>query len=95
MERQGIRLLFADDPVYPELLASIDDPPYLLYCMGDISALSLPCVAVVGTRHPSGYGADMAKTIAGALSDAGVCIVSGMAIGIDASAHRWRTAKGR
>jgi DNA processing protein len=87
MEKRGIRLLFLDDERYPALLKSIDDPPYLLYCMGDVRALNLPSVAVVGTRHPSGYGADMAKSIAGALSEAGVCVVSGMAIGIDGSAH--------
>jgi DNA processing protein len=94
MEKQGIELLFADDERYPELLKSIDDPPYLLYCMGDVSALSLPCVAVVGTRHPSGYGADMAKTIASTLGAAGVCVVSGMAIGIDCGAHRGALAAG-
>ena len=88
MEQQGIELLFMEDERYPELLKSIDDPPYLLYCMGDVSALNLPCVAVVGTRHPSGYGADMAKTIASTLAAAGVCVVSGMAIGIDAGAHK-------
>jgi len=94
MEKQGIRLLFMDDARYPELLKSIDDPPYLLYCMGDVSVLSLPSVAVVGTRHPSGYGADTAKSIAGALSAAGVCVVSGMAIGIDCSAHKGALAMG-
>lgn len=87
MERQGIRLLYAGDDRYPPLLKSIDDPPYLLYCKGDVSALSLQSVAVVGTRHPSGYGEDMAKSIAAALAGAGVCVVSGMAIGIDAFAH--------
>ncbi len=94
MEKRGIRLLFPDDEPYPALLKSIDDPPYLLYCMGDVAALSLPCVAVVGTRHPSGYGADMAKTIAETLSKAGVCVVSGMAIGIDASAHEGALQQG-
>lgn len=94
MERQGIQLLYADDAMYPPLLKSIDDPPYLLYCMGDVSALSLQSVAVVGTRHPSGYGEDMAKTIAGALAEAGVCVVSGMAIGIDAFAHTGALKKG-
>ncbi|HPJ03594.1 MAG TPA: DNA-processing protein DprA [Candidatus Limiplasma sp.] len=88
MERKGIQLLFADDARYPELLKSIDDPPYLLYCMGDVSVLSHLCVAVVGTRHPSGYGADMARTIASTLGAADVCVVSGMAIGIDANAHK-------
>ena len=87
MEALNVKLLFAEDEGYPSLLKSIDDPPYLLYCMGDVSALSLPCVAVIGTRHPSGYGSDMAKTIASTLAGAGVCVVSGLAIGIDAQAH--------
>ena len=94
MEKQGIDLLFMDDERYPALLKAIDDPPYLLYCMGDVPALSLLSAAVVGTRHPSGYGADMARTIAGALSEAGVCVVSGMAIGIDASAHTGALQRG-
>ncbi len=87
MEQQGIQLLFQQDDRYPELLKSIDDPPYLLYCMGETDALRLPCVAVVGTRHPSGYGADMAAAIAQTMARAGVCVVSGMAIGIDTNAH--------
>ena len=94
MEAKGITLLFADDARYPALLKSIDDPPYLLYCMGDAGVLSLPGVAVVGTRHPSGYGEDMARSIAGALAEAGVSIVSGMAIGIDACAHNGALKKG-
>jgi len=94
MEKQGIQLLFSDDALYPTLLKSIDDPPYLLYCMGDATVLNRLSVAVVGTRHPSGYGADMAKSIAGDLSEAGVCIVSGLAIGIDANAHTGALQKG-
>ncbi|MBE0601105.1 MAG: DNA-protecting protein DprA [Firmicutes bacterium] len=88
METQGIELLFMDDERYPALLRSIDDPPYLLYCMGDLAVLQPPSVAVVGTRHPSGYGADMAKSIASTLASAGVCVVSGLAIGIDSNAHK-------
>jgi len=94
METRGISLLFADDERYPALLKSIDDPPYLLYCMGDAEVLSLPGVAVVGTRHPSGYGEDMARTIGAALGEAGICVVSGMAIGIDACAHAGTLKKG-
>jgi DNA processing protein len=94
IEALGIELLFGDDERYPSLLKSIDDPPYLLYCMGDIGTLALPCVAVIGTRHPSGYGSDMAKTIASTLAQAGVCVVSGLAIGIDAQAHASTLHKG-
>ena len=94
MEKRGIELLFADDARYPDLLKSIDDPPYLLYCMGDVAALNQPSVAVVGTRHPSGYGADMAKSIGSALGAAGVCVISGMAIGIDCNAHKGALAAG-
>ncbi len=94
MENRGITLLFQDDERYPQLLQSIDDPPYLLYCMGDTAALGLAGVAVVGTRHPSGYGADMAKTIGSTLGAAGVSVVSGMAIGIDTNAHKGALAAG-
>lgn len=53
-----------------------------------MSVLSRPCVAIVGSREPSGYGMRIARELSGALTAAGACIVSGMAFGIDAAAHR-------
>jgi DNA processing protein len=74
--------------LYPELLAQITSPPKRLYYMGDISLLSLPCVAVVGARQATEYGKWAAMKLAKRLSDHGVVVVSGMAEGIDAFAHQ-------
>jgi len=87
MEKLGVTPLFQDDPAYPALLGCIDDPPYVLYVMGDVSALSRPSLAIVGTRYPSAYGRDMARTLAFGLARAGMGIVSGMARGVDGCAH--------
>ena len=87
LDKKRIRCLFRDDEEYPELLQSINDPPYLLYCAGDLSAFRRPVVAVVGTRDPSRYGREMALSVARELAEVGVCIVSGMARGIDSCAH--------
>ena len=85
--QKGVQVIFQGDPDYPPLLSCIDDPPYVLYAMGDVTALRRHAVAVVGTRYPSGYGRNMARTIAYGLADAGLCVVSGMARGIDGCAH--------
>lgn len=81
----GYETVFWQD--YPEYLRQIPDPPLFLYSMGDASLLSRPCVAVVGSRQASSYGLGMAEGIAQDLSRAGICVVSGMALGIDAAAH--------
>jgi len=60
----------------------------LLHYTGDISVLAQPCVAIVGSRHPTAYGERVARELSGALASAGACIVSGMAFGVDAIAHR-------
>lgn len=83
----NVGLLFRDDERYPPLLAAIDDPPYLLYYAGRLNCLTRPCVAVVGTRTPSAYGRDVARSISRELCEAGVCVVSGLAFGIDEAAH--------
>lgn len=87
-DRMNVRLLFLSDSDYPPLLRAIDDPPYLLYCAGKPEALTLPCVAIVGTRMPSAYGEEVAGVLARGLSRAGVCVVSGLARGIDSAAHK-------
>ncbi len=87
LEKTHVRLLFRQDPEYPELLGDIDDPPYVLYAAGDLKTLRCPMVAVVGTRLPSSYGRDLAFDIASGLAEAGVCVVSGLARGIDSAAH--------
>lgn len=81
----GARLIVRGDPEYPDLLASIYDPPLALYVQGSISSAS--AVAVVGTRVPTPYGRRMARGLAGDASRAGLVVVSGLARGIDAEAH--------
>ncbi len=73
---------------YPEQLKQIYDPPPVIYCKGNIDLLYHPKkFAMVGTRHPTRYGETCAKMIAHDLAKQGVCIVSGLALGIDAQSH--------
>ncbi len=73
---------------WPAEIATISSPPKALHYTGDIGVLSRPCVAIVGTRHPTAYGERITRELATALVSAGACVVSGMAFGIDAVAHR-------
>ncbi len=86
-ERMGVYLMGLDDPAYPDLLAQIPDPPVLLWVRGEPLALRMPAVAIIGTRRPSDYGISMAANFTRELCEAGLCIVSGLAYGIDAVAH--------
>lgn len=86
-ERLGFVAITYGDPSYPERLRQIPDPPVLLYVLGDPDLLARPAVAVVGSRQASRYGLSMAGSIAASLSRAGVCVVSGFALGIDRAAH--------
>ncbi len=81
-------LISLADPRYPARLLEIGDPPPLLYVVGDPAALALPALAVVGSRSCTAAGQDNARAFARALADAGLAIVSGLALGIDAAAHR-------
>ncbi|MGI8655044.1 MAG: DNA-processing protein DprA [Pyrinomonadaceae bacterium] len=85
----GVDLLVLDDGVYPSLLREINDPPLTLYVKGAwAECLDAPCVAVVGSRRCSTYGLNAASMLARDLAKHGVTIVSGLARGIDAAAHR-------
>jgi DNA processing protein len=85
------------EPLYPDQLRDLDDPPLCLFVRGGadartvrerVSALvDVPLVGVVGTRSPSPYGEEMARTLGGDLARAGVVVVSGLAMGIDAIAQ--------
>ncbi|BFM50111.1 DNA-processing protein DprA [Marinomonas sp. THO17] len=79
-------LMFYDDE-YPRLLKEISVPPALLYINGSLDAMAYPKFAMVGARRCSKHGRDMTHYFAEALTDLGVCIVSGGAIGIDTAAH--------
>jgi DNA processing protein len=72
---------------YPAALLDLRSPPRVLWAIGDLAVLRPPVVAIVGTRTATPYGVRAAHEIAGALARAGACIVSGMARGIDGTAH--------
>jgi DNA processing protein len=82
---QVIHLL---DPLYPELLKEISDPPPLLFIRGHAELLSLPQLAMVGSRNPSSLGKETAFSFAQTLSHCGFVITSGLALGIDAASHK-------
>jgi len=84
----GHHLLTLGHPDYPARLSNVPDPPPVLYVAGDPTLLSRPALAIVGSRSPTPRGLGDARAFAQALSDAGLCIVSGLALGIDAAAHR-------
>ena len=82
------------DPAYPAALLEIPDPPSVLYVLGRIDLLKRPTLAIVGSRNPTPQGVLNAEQFAGVLADAGLTIASGMALGIDAAAHRGALAAG-
>jgi DNA processing protein len=86
--RHGIAYIAACEPDYPHRLRMIDDAPPLIGVGGDLSIFERPMVAIVGSRNASGAGAKFAGMIAHGLAQAGYVIVSGLARGIDAAAHR-------
>ena len=86
--KTGIKIIAKCDPEYPSILKKIADPPLVLYCFGDLDALTIPAAAIVGTRVPTVYGSETAHRFAYAVAAAGYCVVSGMARGIDTSSHK-------
>lgn len=82
------------DALYPEQLLRLDEPPARLYAIGDIDALKGPCVAVTGTRTPTGYGEEASKLAAKAAAERGAVIVTGGAIGCEAAAAAEALARG-
>lgn len=93
-KRAGATLVALGEPEYPARLRMIDDAPPLLAVRGNAAALAQPMVAVVGSRNASAAGAKFAERLARGLSEAGVVVVSGLARGIDAAAHRASLAAG-
>jgi DNA processing protein len=84
----GRRMQVTTDSDYPQALLQIADPPLVLYTEGRAELLDTPCLAIVGSRNATPQGVRDAEAFARELSDAGLCIVSGLALGIDAAAHR-------
>lgn len=85
--RYDMQIVCIDDSDYPHALLDIPDPPVLLYYIGDPTICEGRAVTMVGARNASIAGCEAAQTIAHDLSDAGVTIVSGLALGIDAASH--------
>jgi len=92
----GAEIVTYSDPLYPQQLKQIYDPPLVLYVRGNAEVLTAPGIAVVGTRHPTPYGIGMAERLSCDLAARGIIIISGMARGVDTAAHRGAlTAKAR
>lgn len=90
----GIAILSECDPAYPRALREIHDPPGILFVRGEILPQDALAVAIVGSRHATHYGLAQAERLAGGLARAGLTIISGLARGIDAAAHRGALAAG-
>jgi len=88
MERAGAVMITRSDGEYPPVLNTFPSAPPVLFVRGDVSALRKTSIAFVGTRRPSPYGIKMTRKLAGEAVRAGMCVVSGMAAGIDTAAHR-------
>lgn len=94
-EKKGCTVVTPDHPQYPALLQGIYSKPAALYCKGDLSCLeNALCIAMVGTRTHSEYGAKAAEHLAGSLAGCGAVVVSGLAKGIDTESHKAALAAG-
>ncbi len=91
---QRRRVWVLGDEAYPQTLLNTEDPPLMLYALGHEAALvpgaldGLPCVAIVGSRNPTPQGASNAREFGQALAQAGLTVVSGLALGVDGAAHQ-------
>jgi DNA processing protein len=86
-QANGVHCLSIADPLFPPLLKEIATPPILLFVRGDIGLLSLPQIAIVGSRNASASGLNIASEFSRVLAGSGFAITSGMALGIDGAAH--------
>lgn len=87
INKENIKIITIEDDNYPKLLKEIYDPPFVLYLKGDTEVFGLPMISIVGSRKFTNYGKSVAEDLAGELAKNNICIVSGMAIGIDSLAH--------
>ena len=93
IEKRNFRLITLEDESYPGYLREIFDPPFVLYCAGNVEVLEETSVSIVGSRRPSTYGRAVAEKLAEDLASRGVVVVSGLARGIDTLAH-WGALNG-
>ena len=87
MRKWNMGLVSMADDMYPESLRNIPEPPYMLFYQGDLRAAEGRCITVIGSRSATVAGIAATKSLCRDLSKQGVCIVSGLAVGIDAAAH--------
>lgn len=95
LEQDNRYILTIEDERYPSLLKEITDPPCLLYVQGDVSLLNDWQLAIVGSRNPSPSGRNTAYDFAHYLAEGGLVVTSGLAMGIDAAAHKGALSKGK
>jgi len=87
-EKFGVRIVTPAEEDYPKRLRGAPGAPLALYVKGDAAGLSKPSVALIGTRRATSYGISVAERLSYDLAKAGWCVVSGLAVGIDAASHR-------
>jgi DNA processing protein len=87
LQARGIHVAYLGSPGFPALLNDDPEPPGVIFWLGDLGVLASPRVAVIGTRHCTSYGRSVAAELGRDLAGSGVCVVSGLALGIDGAAH--------
>ncbi len=95
MEKRGVKAIGIFDDDYPETLKNIYSPPILLYVRGEIRPEDADAVAIVGSRRPSHYGISTCERLAEQLASRGIAVISGLARGIDTTAHKGALKSGR
>lgn len=93
-EKHQLHIALVNSEAYPKLLAEIKRPPPVLYVKGNLDALDLPQIAIVGSRKPTPIGQTLAKEFASSLCASGFVVTSGLALGVDAMVHRGAVAAG-
>ncbi len=94
IEKHRVSVITFHDPLYPEYLKQIHDPPPLLYVKGELVPADSSAISIVGSRRATRYGKMVAERLAGDLARMGITVISGLAYGIDAAAHKGTLAAG-
>ncbi len=94
-ERYGVSVISYQDSRYPKKLLALRNFPPLLYVKGELLPEDEVAIGVIGTRNATLYGKEMAERVGGELAERGICVVSGLARGIDTAAHRGALRRGR
>ena len=92
--KREVQVITRQEEQYPEKFRQLSDMPEKFWLMGELPPGNAPCLAIVGARNCSSYGENMAFEFARLLAGEGVCIISGLAAGVDGAAHRGALAGG-